>query len=435
MTQHMHRSTDRILTTHAGALPRPDELIAAIGGGAGAEPAKDGGAGLDALLRRLVPEVVRRQVDAGIDVVNDGEYGKPSWTGYVTQRLAGFEARPATGPGTLARSYDMATFDAYYEEARRKGTLWHTTVAQEAPPPTPVEWVCSGPITYAGHAVLRRDIENLGAALRAVTAEQAPAGEVPGVARGNLQSSPSDSPPLPRRERGPGGEVPEGFLPVAAPASVEVGRKNEYYATEEEYVFALAEAMREEYRTIVEAGFIVQIDDAWIPALWDQMLPNADLAEYLRYCDLRAEALNHALRDIPPEMVRYHVCWGSWHGPHVSDIPLQDILPLVLKINAGAYVIEAANVRHEHEYHLWDTAKLPEGKLLVPGVVSHATNVVEHPELVAERVERFASRVGRENVLAGTDCGLGGRVHPQVAWAKLRALVEGAALASRRLWP
>jgi 5-methyltetrahydropteroyltriglutamate--homocysteine methyltransferase len=291
----------------------------------------------------------------------------------------------------------MRQFSDYYGEAIRAGTLWHRSVAQEAPPPAPVEYVCVSPVQYAGQEVLRRDIENLRAALQ----------QTPAV---------------------------EAFLPVAAPASVEVGRKNEFYKTEEEFVFALAGAMAEEYRTITGAGFVVQIDDAWIPALWDQMLPDVDLDAYRRYCDLRVEALNHALKGISPDMVRYHICWGSWHGPHVSDIPMQDILPLMLRVNAGAYVFEAANVRHEHEYHLWERTKLPEGRLVIPGVVSHATNVVEHPDLVAERIVRFAERAGRENVLAGTDCGLGGRVHPQVAWAKLEALVEGSRLASERLW-
>jgi 5-methyltetrahydropteroyltriglutamate--homocysteine methyltransferase len=393
----MKRSTERILSTHAGALPRPDELILAMGGGAGAEAAKAGSPALGEMLQRLVPQVVKRQVDIGIDIVNDGEYGKPSWTGYVSQRLSGFEARPSTRPPIFQSSHDMRQFSDYYGEAIRAGTLWHRSVAQEAPPPTPVEYVCVSPIQYAGQEVLGRDIENLRAALQ----------QTPAV---------------------------EAFLPVAAPASVEVGRKNEYYKSEEEFVFALAGAMAEEYRTITDAGFVVQIDDAWIPALWDQMLPDVDLDAYRRYCELRIEALNHALEGISPDMVRYHICWGSWHGPHVSDIPMQAILPLMLTVKAGAYVFEAANVRHEHEYHLWEETKLPEGKLVIPGVVSHATNVVEHPDLVAERIVRFAERVGRANVLAGTDCGLGGRVHAQVAWAKLEALVEGARLASERLW-
>ncbi len=394
----MNRSSERILTTHAGALPRPEELIRAIGGGAGLEPARGGDLALDTLLERVVPEVVKHQVELGIDVVNDGEYGKPSWTGYVNERLGGFEGRPATSDASLLnRSYDMRQFADYYREAIERGTLWHTSVAQETRQ-TPTEYVCTGPVTYTGTPLLRRDIANLQRALEATP-------------------------------------VAGAYLPVAAPASVEVGRKNEYYASDEDFLFALSEALAHEYRMIVEAGFLLQVDDAWIPALWDRMLPNVDVTDYLRYCELRAEALNHALEGIEPEMVRYHVCWGSWHGPHVSDVPLQDILPVILKINAGAFVIEAANVRHEHEYHVWENARLPDGKILIPGVVSHSTNVVEHPELIAERIVRFADRVGRENVIAGTDCGLGGRVHPQVAWAKLTALVEGARLASNRLWP
>ena len=394
----MKKSSDRILTTHAGALPRPDELIRGIGGGAGgAAPGTASSSELNTLLSNLVPEVVRQQIETGIDVVNDGEYGKPSWTGYVTNRLSGFEARPSTAPGLLQTSYDMRTFDEYYREASATGTLWHRSVSQEAPPPTPVQYFCTEPIKYVGQEALGRDIANLKAALK-------DASQV------------------------------EAFLPVAAPASAEAGRKNEYYATEEEFAFAIAEAMAEEYRMIVEAGFIVQVDDAWIPAIWDRMLPDADLKTYLAFCEIRIAALNKALEGLPAEKVRYHLCWGSWHGPHVSDVPMKDILPLMLKVNAGAYVFEAANVRHEHEYHLWEDVKLPDGKIVIPGVVSHATNVVEHPELVAERLTRFADRVGRENVIGGTDCGLGGRVHPQVAWAKLGALVEGAKLASQRLW-
>jgi 5-methyltetrahydropteroyltriglutamate--homocysteine methyltransferase len=366
----MKRSTDRILTTHAGALPRPDELIRAAGGGAGQE--------------------------AGIDIVNDGEYGKAAWTGYIHERLGGFEARPRSSPPIFETSYDMRSYAAYYGEAIRAGTLWYRSPAESPPPSSPVEYVCTGPVVYDPRAV-QRDVANLKAALA----------QTPAV---------------------------EGFLPVAAPASVEVGLKNEYYASQDEFVFALADAMSQEYRTITDAGFVVQIDDAWIPALWDQMLPDVKLDEYRRYCELRIEALNHALKAVPAELVRYHICWGSWHGPHVSDVPMRDIIDLMLTVNATAYVFEAANVRHEHEYHVWEEVKLPEGKAVIPGVVSHATNVVEHPELIAERIVRFADRVGKENVLAGTDCGLGGRVHPDVAWAKLGALVEGARLASTRLW-
>ena len=223
----------------------------------------------------------------------------------------------------------------------------------------------------------------------------------------------------------------DAFLPVAAPASVEPGRLNEYYASDEEYVYALAEALRVEYETIVKAGLVLQVDDAWITALWDRMWPAIDLDQYRRYCYLRIDALNHALRSIPVDRVRYHICWGSWHGPHSTDIPMREVVDLMLRVNARAYVFEAGNVRHEHEYHVWEETRLPDGKVLVPGVVSHATNVLEHPDLVAERILRFAERVGSENVMAGTDCGLGGRVHPELAWAKLSALVEGAALASR----
>jgi 5-methyltetrahydropteroyltriglutamate--homocysteine methyltransferase len=247
----MKRSTERILTTHAGALPRPDELVLAIGGGAGTEPAKQAGPELDAMLPGLVADVVRRQVETGVDVVNDGEYGKPSWVGYMSQRLGGFESRPATpADSPLAGSYEMAQYAAYYGEAIERGTLWHTSVALGGEPGVAVQYVCTGPITYTGQAVIKRDIENL---------------------RSALQKTPAL----------------ESFLPVAAPASVEVGRKNEYYKTDEEFVFALANAMREEYKAVTDAGLVVQIDDAWVPALWDQMLPDADLATYLKYCDLR----------------------------------------------------------------------------------------------------------------------------------------------------
>jgi 5-methyltetrahydropteroyltriglutamate--homocysteine methyltransferase len=254
--------------------------------------------------------------------------------------------------------------------------------------------VCTAPVTYTGQAALQRDISNTMSALRGV-------------------------------------QVTEAFLPVAAPASVEAGRSNDYYATEEEFVYALAEALRVEYETIARAGLLVQVDDAFIPYNYDRFLVQGmSMAEYLKHCELRIDALNHALRNVPEDRVRYHICWGSWHGPHASDVPFKDIVHLVLRVKAQAYLFEAANVRHEHEYHLWEATRLPEGKILIPGVVSHATNVLEHPELVAERINRFAQLVGKENVMGGTDCGLGGRVHPQLVWAKLRVLAEGAALAS-----
>jgi 5-methyltetrahydropteroyltriglutamate--homocysteine methyltransferase len=255
--------------------------------------------------------------------------------------------------------------------------------------------VCVGPISYKPGPV-ERDIANLKAALDGV-------------------------------------DVADAFMPAVAPASAEVDMGNEHYATQEELLWALADALRDEYRSIVDAGFQLQVDDAWIPALWDHD-PSLDLETYLAYCRTRVEALNHALDGLPEERVRYHLCWGSWHGPHATDIPLAEIVDLMLSVNAGTYLVEAANVRHEHEYHLWETAQLPEGKKLAPGVVTHSTNLIEHPELVAERIVRFAERVGRENVIASTDCGMGSRIHPELAWAKLAVLAEGARLATERLW-
>jgi 5-methyltetrahydropteroyltriglutamate--homocysteine methyltransferase len=275
--------------------------------------------------------------------------------------------------------------------------MWYRADGRLRTPQAPVQWVCTGPISYTGQSPLQQDIENFKAGLTGV-------------------------------------DVTEAFLPVAAPASVEPGRRNQHYASEEEYVYALAEALKTEYDTIVGAGLLLQVDDAFIPYNYDRLAAQGlSMQDYKRHCQMRVEALNHALRDIPEDRVRYHICWGSWHGPHSNDVPLKDIVDLVLRVKAQAYLFEAANVRHEHEYHVWDDVRLPEGKILVPGVVSHATNVLEHPELVAERLRRFADRVGQENVMGGTDCGLGGRVHPQLVWAKLHMLAEGAALASRAL--
>jgi 5-methyltetrahydropteroyltriglutamate--homocysteine methyltransferase len=256
--------------------------------------------------------------------------------------------------------------------------------------------VCVGPISYQGETALRADLENLRAALEDVQPEDV-------------------------------------FVSSAAPGSIEVFARgqNRYYPSEEAFLAALVEAMQVEYEAIVDAGFILQIDDPGLPDAWDMLAPAPAIAEYRRYAQLRVDALNTALRRIPEERVRYHICWGSWHGPHATDVPLKDIVHLLLRVKAQAYLFEAANVRHEHEYHLWEQIRLPEGKILIPGVVSHATNVLEHPELVAERIGRFVERVGKEHVMAGTDCGLGGRVHPQLAWAKLQVLVEGAALASQ----
>jgi 5-methyltetrahydropteroyltriglutamate--homocysteine methyltransferase len=252
---------------------------------------------------------------------------------------------------------------------------------------------CTGPVVYAGAQELQKEIE--------ITREVAGLDDV--------------------------------FLTSTAPASLEVYRRNRYYKTDEAYVFAIAEAMRVEYEAISDAGFILQVDDAWLPALWDRIGMGMGMAAFRARCEMRVEALNHALRNIPEERVRYHLCWGSWHGPHAFDLELEHIVDIMLKAKAQAYLIEGANARHEHEHALWEKVKLPAGKILIPGVVSHSTDVVEHPELVSQRLQRYARHVGKENVMAGTDCGFGGRSHPQIAWAKMQSLVQGAALASKAL--
>jgi 5-methyltetrahydropteroyltriglutamate--homocysteine methyltransferase len=387
----MKRSTERILTTHVGSLVRPDPLLDCL-------RARRDGAGYDAAAHRRVlsasvNEVVARQREAGIDIVDDGEFGKTiSWSQYALERLGGFERRPITpGADPFARGADRARFADFYRELdAREGYA------------TTSESVCVGPITYTGQAALQEDIENLKAAMAAHGVEEA-------------------------------------FLPVAAPSSVIPDRKNEHYASDEACLEALAEAMRVEYRTIVDAGLLLQLDDARAAVTYDRMVPPATFAEYRRWLGRQVEILNHALDGIPEERVRYHVCWGSWPGPHTTDVPLTAIADLVLQVRAGAYLIEGANPRHEHEWRVWQDVRLPDGKVLIPGVISHATNVVEHPELVAERLGRFAAVVGREQVIAGTDCGFAQgpfyrRVHPSIMWAKLEALAEGARLASRALW-
>ena len=392
----MRRSSERILTTHVGSLIRPQSLLPLIG-------AKQSGQPYDRELysKRLaesVAEVVAQQAAAGIDVPSDGEFGKSiSWSQYALERLSGFERRPvAAGASRFARGADRTRFAEFYVELD----------AASGPPATAGasagEAVCVAPIRYTGQAEVQRDIANFKAAL-------ARAG------------------------------VAEGFLPVAAPASVIPDRRNEHYPSDEQMLEAIADAMRTEYRAIVDAGLLLQLDDARAAVTYDRMVPPASFADYRSWLERQVEAINRATEGIPSDRIRYHVCWGSWPGPHTSDVPLKDIVDLVLRVRAGAYLIEAANPRHEHEWRVWEKAKLPEGAVLVPGVISHATNVVEHPELVAERIVRFARLVGRENVIAGTDCGFAQgpfhrRVHPSIMWAKLEALAEGARLASRELW-
>ena len=315
------------------------------------------------------------------------------------EEATGFEPRAASGePTLLMQGKDRRDFPDFYDEATRQGTLFYSSGYQGiSPSSAPTRSVCTSPIRYVGQKLVGRDIANFKFALQEV-------------------------------------QPAEAFLPVTAVASIEPYRFNEgYYPSEQAFLYALADALRIEYEAIANAGLLLQIDDAWTAALWDRLGLQMGMDAYKKRCMLRAEVLNHALARIPEEQIRYHICWGSWHGPHANDISMADMVDVVLAVKARAYLFEAANVRHEHEYHVWERVKLPEGKILIPGVVSHATNVVEHPELVSERIQRFARLVGRENVIAGTDCGFGGRIHPELAWAKLEALVQGAKLATQAL--
>lgn len=392
----MKRSEHRILTTHVGSLIRPPQLVEAIWTrqNQAHDPAERA---YYQCLTDAVAEVVRQQVQTGVDIVNDGEFGKStSWSLYILKRLSGFEKRPfQPGKDSFARGTDRERFKEFYEELdSASGTQWSKPIQQDA--------VCVGPIKYIGHSEVQRDIDNLKAALQGVQAEEA-------------------------------------FLPVVAPSSAIPDRKNEYYRTDEELLIALSEALRTEYRAIAGSGILLQVDDARAAVTYDRMVPPATFEEYYQWLARHVEALNFALEGIPEDRVRYHVCWGSWPGPHTTDVPLKKIVDQILKVRAGAYLIEAAHPRHEYEWQVWKDVKLPEGKILVPGVVSHGTNVVEHPETVAERILRFASVVGRENVIAGTDCGFAQeefnrRVHPSIMWAKLEAMAEGARIASAHLW-
>jgi 5-methyltetrahydropteroyltriglutamate--homocysteine methyltransferase len=387
----MKRSVDRILTTHVGSLIRPPQLQEFLRAKQAGKPYDE--SAYQACLRQTVGEVVRHQAEVGVDVVSDGEFGKSiSWSQYVLERLSGFERRPIkAGANPFTRGVDREKFAEFYAELdAREGVS------------TTIEAVCVGPIAYTGQAELQRDIYNLKAALK-------------------------------------GADVTEAFLPVAAPASVIPDRRNEYYKSDEELIRAIGAAMRTEYRMIIDAGFILQLDDARAAVTFDRMVPPASFADYRKWLALQVEVLNEAIAGLPADRIRYHVCWGSWPGPHTTDVALKDIVDLILGMKVGAYVIEGANPRHEHEWRVWETAKLPEGRVLIPGVISHATNVVEHPELVAERIVRIARLIGRENLLAGTDCGFAQgpfhrRVHPSIMWAKLDALVKGARLASAQLW-
>jgi len=387
----MKRSTDRILTTHVGSLIRPQALQDILRAKQAGQPYDQ--AAYETCLKQSIDDVVSHQAEIGVDVVSDGEFGKAiSWNQYVVERLSGFELRAIPAgyrPGVPGA--DRTRFKEFYAELDVREPMANAKMV-----------ACVGPVKYIGQDILRRDIDNFKAALK-------------------------------------GAKVEEAFMPVVAPSSVLPDRKDEYYKGEEEWLDAVTAAMRTEYQTIVDAGFVLQIDDARAATAYDRMVPPGTFEEYRRWLAKFVESLNRALEGIPEDRVRYHVCWGSWPGPHVSDVALKDIVDLILKVRAGAYVIESANPRHEHEWQVWKNVKLPDGKVLIPGVISHATNVVEHPELIAERITRFANLLGRENVLAGTDCGFAQgtfyrRVHPTVMWAKFEALVEGARLASKQLW-
>ena len=389
----MPRSSDRILTTHVGSLPRPADLIALFRDNAPAGT-------LEPRLTAAVSEVVARQHAAGIAIVNDGEFGKPmpsevdfgAWTNYIYQRLTGFEVQPLKGEVNLleqilGQSRDRRDFAEFYRSPE-------ADVGEGAQPTHfPIN---VGPIRYAGQALVQRDIANLKAALA-------------------------------------GRPVAGAFLTSVVTGVVLI--PGTHYRSAEEQGAAVAAAMREEYRAIIDAGFDLQLDDPLLVNEYEMRFSmSGDLAAFRRWAESHIELVNHGLEGIPAERVRYHVCWGSWKGPHSTDLPLRAVLDLILKVNAGQYSVEAANPQHEHEWQDWRGVKLPPGKAVLPGVVTHKTNILEHPELIAERIQRYADVVGREGVIASTDCGMGGRIHPTLAWAKLQALAQGAALASDRLW-
>ena len=386
----MKRSTDRILTTHAGSLPRPADLLELI-------QAKTTGRPHDpeafaTRVRRAVGDIVRKQADLGVDVVDDGEMGKAGFIPYVNERLSGFEPDPGGRISPWSGSREVRAFPEFYE--------WFSR-AMPSPAVRSLHMVCTGPITYQGHKHVQADIENLRASLATTRVEEA-------------------------------------FIPAISPTSVEDWQRNAYYGTDEDYLAAIADAMHEEYRAIVDAGFLVQIDDPHLATHYVSR-PELSVAQVRRWAEMRVEALNHALRGLPSDRIRWHTCYGINIGPRVHDLELRHFVDIMLKIRAGAYSFEAANPRHEHEWRVWEGVKLPEGAVLIPGTITQSTVLVEHPELVADRIVRFAGAVGRENVIAGADCGFATfagstEIHPSVVWAKLEALVEGARIATTRLW-
>ena len=385
----MIRSSERILTTHIGRLERPEEITAAMEAHPEGRPQN---AEFANQLTRAVRRVVRQQAETGIDIANDGEFGKLSWNIYINSRLSGHSIVPVDKGRKRPLSRERAAFREFYSALESGGSTYYRSPGRESPPGT--RWACTGPVTYIGQKALEEDLNNLRSALTQV-------------------------------------KVVEAFVPATSPLRPGT---NQYYPTDDAYYEAVGEAMRTEYKAIISAGFLLQIDDPHLPFLWASSEPALSLPEYRKRAQRYVDILNHALRDLPEDRIRYHICWGSWHGPHTDDIPFEHLIDIMLMVRAQGYAFEAANARHEHEWELWRDIKLPAGKVLIPGVVSHATNVVEHPDLIASRVMNFARLVGRDNVIAGTDCGLGYRVHDQIAVAKVEALTEGARVATRKLW-
>jgi len=383
----MQRSTDRILTTHTGSLPRPRDLLEMV-------RARSRGEAIDAhafqtRLRQAVAEIVRKQAELGIDVVDDGELGKPSFVTYVRERLAGLTRQEGERQSPWIRSREALSFPDFYKAQAGAVNARQALMA------------CTGPIAYRGHAELKRDLDNFKAALAGV-------------------------------------KVVEAFVPSISPSNIEDWNRNEHYKSAEEYLYAIADAMREEYQAIVAAGFLVQIDDPQLVTHY-VVNPTASIAECRKWAQMHVAALNHALRGIPREKIRYHTCYGINMGPRVHDMEAKDIVDIVLKVNAGAFSFEAANPRHEHEWTVWAAAKIPDGAVLIPGVISHSTVLVEHPELIAQRIARYAKIVGRDNVIAGSDCGFAtfagsDEVHESIVWAKFAALAKGAQIATKELW-
>jgi 5-methyltetrahydropteroyltriglutamate--homocysteine methyltransferase len=399
----MKRSTDRILTTHSGALRRPDDLMRMVS-------AKDRGEAVDdpalqSRIRSATKEAIRDQLNSGLDVVNDGEFPKTSWMGYYHSRIKGIEKRPAASyrAGHPLYGRDSNQFPGWYALAARIGGPTYSPMLRiDQPPQLPAQPeipVCAGPLSYIGHDETRFDIENL-------------------------------------KTASAGSPTPDLFLSAIGPSMLEWSLPNAYYKTPEEYVFAVAGMMHEEYKLITDAGIVLQLDEPTLVTNWSlTSWAGMTLEEYRRWLSVRVEAMNFALKSIDSDMVRVHFCWGSWHAPHSEDIPLSDVLDIILKLKVGAFSFEASNPRHAHEAKAWEQAKLPQDKILIPGIVGHFSDFIEHPELIAERILRYTKIVGRENVIAGTDCGIGSRVgHPEVCWAKFKALSEGARIASRHLW-